>query len=264
MDSDIYHNPALYDLEHTGKTPDVDYFCRMVEQFRPQQILEFGCGNGRVTIPVANAASAWGGRVTGMDVSESMLANARSSDGADNVSWLSHDITKNALPTRFDFIFSCCSSLCHLFKTEDQIAAWRNAYAALNPGGRFVVGELMPDLPTIAESMTIPPRANIHFESDKEDPDAENPDRLLRFRIVRYFAQKQETHVRYLYDLFPNGKDCAERHYTDHRAHVFFPNELKLLFLMAGFELEAIHGSYLGEPLHHHSRHLIVTGRRPL
>lgn len=55
--------------------------------FVPDRVLDFGCGVGRLVLPFARIA----GRVTGMDVSAAMLAEAEANRrhvGVDNVQWL--------------------------------------------------------------------------------------------------------------------------------------------------------------------------------
>ncbi len=73
--------------------------------FAPRRCLDFGCGVGRVTIPLARRT----GEVVGVDVSESMLAEARrncEAQDARNVTLLPSDDGLSALTGRFDFIHS--------------------------------------------------------------------------------------------------------------------------------------------------------------
>ena len=73
--------------------------------FRPEQALDFGCGVGRLIIPIAAKA----GRVTGIDISQNMLSEAERNcelRGLENVEFLQTDeFLKNKGP-EFDFVHS--------------------------------------------------------------------------------------------------------------------------------------------------------------
>ena len=63
---------TFYDAYFTGVEGDVQFY--VSEALRYQgAVLELGCGSGRITLPLAQA----GCRVTGLDLSEQMLAIAR-------------------------------------------------------------------------------------------------------------------------------------------------------------------------------------------
>lgn len=252
----IYERPADYDLEHAGPQPDADFFCALARRWRPARIVEYGGGTGRVTRPVAEAAAEWGGRVWGVDASEAMVSAAATETG--NLEWCVGDARTWRPPEPVDLIFSACSSLSHLLTEADLLAAWRNAAASLRPGGRFVVAERAPDYATLAESLRVPPRDVIALDRDVDHPGR----RLLRCRSARYHAHRQRLSVRFFYDRFDEtGPD--DRFIDDYEAHVFFPTELRLLFLIAGFEIEAEWGGPGGEPFTHLSRTMIFCGRRP-
>ena len=49
----------------------------------------------------------------------------------------------------------------------------------------------------------------------------------------------------------------------DFESHVYFPRELRLLFLHTGFEIEDFFGDYSRRPLRPSSQIMIMTGRKP-
>ena len=256
--AEIYETPDLYDLEHTGTQPDVGFFIRLASRLRPKRTLEIACGNGRVTIPLGRAAKEWGGAVSGLERSQEMLDSGRSKEGADRIDWILGDARTWAAPEPFDLIISPCASLSHLLQLEDQLAAWRMAFANLRSGGRFVVAELMADLPALAESMQSPPRVRVELDTDRGDGEQ----RLIRYKTTQYQAHQQRAAIRFLYDRFDQSP-TAERLVSDYEAHVYFPNELRLLFLCAGFVPGETWGDYTGGPLQHTSRYLIMCGVKP-
>ncbi len=75
------------------------------QDFSPKRALDFGCGAGRIIIPLAEIAE----HVVGMDVSDSMLKEARKNCNeysAKNVSLLKSDDKLSSLNRSFDFIHS--------------------------------------------------------------------------------------------------------------------------------------------------------------
>jgi trans-aconitate methyltransferase len=87
----------------------IDYVLRTIRThidaaYQPQMALDFGCGVGRCTIPMASVCK----QVTGVDVSPAMIAEAKANAAAQsvhNVKWVvSGDLT--TLGASFDFIHS--------------------------------------------------------------------------------------------------------------------------------------------------------------
>lgn len=90
--------------EHVDRVFSVfrDYVSR---DFNPRRALDFGCGVGRVAIPLARRID----EVTGVDVSTSMLNEARQNadaSGVRNLTLLPSDDRLGNLPRDFDFVHS--------------------------------------------------------------------------------------------------------------------------------------------------------------
>ena len=100
-----------------------------------QRVLDFGCGTGHYSIELA----AKGLRVTGLDISEEMLAYAREKAGRLDldVKFLVGDATD--LPFE-DGTFDLAVSVTALEFFPDPTKALREAFRAIKPGGRMVVG----------------------------------------------------------------------------------------------------------------------------
>jgi 2-polyprenyl-3-methyl-5-hydroxy-6-metoxy-1,4-benzoquinol methylase len=74
-------------------------------QFKPKRALEFGCGVGRILVPLARLAD----EAVGLDVSPSMLAEAQRNcddEGIKNVTLVRSDDVVSGLSGTFDFIHS--------------------------------------------------------------------------------------------------------------------------------------------------------------
>lgn len=98
---------SLAEFFATGQA-HIDAVVRTVErqfqrELRPRRALDFGCGVGRLTLPLAGIS----GEVVGVDVSASMLEEARRNSeahGLRNVRFVPGDDALSGLTGRFDFL----------------------------------------------------------------------------------------------------------------------------------------------------------------
>lgn len=100
--------------------------------FSPTRALDFGCGVGRLTIPLARIAQS----ITGIDISDAMLAEARARSAQldlANVEFLRSDDQLSALNGRYDFILSSLVFQHIPPARGDQI--FRRLLSFLNVGG---------------------------------------------------------------------------------------------------------------------------------
>jgi ubiquinone/menaquinone biosynthesis C-methylase UbiE len=104
---------------------------------RARRVLDIGCGSGQSTRDAARLARD--GSALGVDLSESMLAEARrraSTEGLANVEFLRADAQVHAFDTAtFDLAISRFGSMFF----SDRTAAFANIASALRPGGRVAL-----------------------------------------------------------------------------------------------------------------------------
>lgn len=101
-----------------------------------RRALDIGCGCGNQTLALAQALGP-GAQVTGIDVSEPMLAVARTraAAGAAQMQFLHADAATHAFePQSFDLLFSRFGVMFF----ADPLQAFRNLHAACAPGARLV------------------------------------------------------------------------------------------------------------------------------
>jgi SAM-dependent methyltransferase len=262
----IYERPQDYDLEHEGDDEDIDFYLGLVRRLRPTRVLELASGSGRVTIPLAKLAPSLGYEIVGLEIADTMLAEAErkraalEADAKSRVRFVRGDIRTWAADLPFDLVITPCSSLSHLLSLDDQLAAWRRAHDNLDAGGRFVADLTMANLAVYAESMQTPPRTTLEIDIDTTDP--ATGVRMLRYKTTRYLPHEQRAEIRFLYDKFPEG-ESVDRYVSDFDAHVYYPRELELLFRITGFEVESRYGNYNMKPMRRSSRQMIYIGRRP-
>lgn len=264
MNDLIYRRPDDYDLEHEDDDRDVKFYCELVRRLAARRVLELGCGSGRLTIALAELAPQTDSRIVGIDLEGAMLDRAREKAGElgaaarQRLTLLEGDMRSWTADEPFDLVLIPCSSITHLLTLDDRLAAWRRAYGNLRPGGRFVIDITMPNIRAFAESLQTPPRALLEVDSDTTDP--ETGRRLVRYRATSFDAWQQRATIRFFYDRFEDNRH--ERYVSDFESHVYFPDELRLLFLHAGFEMEAVYGDYRFREPRSASREVVMVGRR--
>jgi SAM-dependent methyltransferase len=224
----------FYDLD-LGSLDDDLFMIRQFARRSGSPILELGCGTGRVLLPLARD----GHRVVGVDVSPAMLAIARNKAEAEGlagqVSLLQQDMRNLDLDRHFNLIFSAINSFSHLLSTRDQLAALARVREHLAPGGLLLLDLFNPDLARLLDL-----RGRMTLDKILHDPDGQ---RLLKFRAETVDLAHQVIHVTYVIDRI-DGQGRVERTVFPFDMRYLFRYELELLLLHAGFEVEAIYGSY--------------------
>lgn len=262
----IYERPEDYDLEHVGDTDDVEFFVSLLGRLKPQRVLELACGNGRVTVPLAEAGAGQGCDVVGLELVPEMLEAARQKseqaapETRERLTLIEGDMRTWRAEQPFDVIVTPCSSMCHLLTLEDQLSTWRCAYQNLIPGGRFIVDVTMPDQGAYADSFRTPARELVEIDLDTFDEATKT--RLIRYKTTRYLAHEQRARIRFLYDKYV-ADDQPQRSISDFESHVYYPREMHLLFLHTGFTVETVYGDYRGRPLQPASPQMIFCGVKP-
>ncbi|MEC4019152.1 class I SAM-dependent DNA methyltransferase [Streptomyces sp. H27-D2] len=104
--------------------------------------LELGIGTGRVALPLAER----GVKVSGIDASPGMIRKLREKEGGDKIGIYEGNFADVDVKEDYDVIFIALATLFVLTTQEDQVRCFANSAAHLNPGGRLVVQNIVPDL----------------------------------------------------------------------------------------------------------------------
>src|SRR5262245_50819136 len=266
--SDIYGRPDLYDMEYEGASnQDAHFFARLLARVRPRRVLELACGSGRVTF--TRAAALPNAEIVGVDSSIEMLGQASVARDATEsqlrkrVSFVKGDMRDwPGSGDAFDAVIVACCSVSHLITLDDRRRTWSTAFRLLRPGGVFILDVRVPDLATLAEAHRVRPRAFVDLDIDTARTTAGQDERLLRGTATTYEPHLQRADVRLIYDHFDQGA-LAERLVTDFASHIYFPAELELLFLSAGFEISHQYGDYRFVRVDRASPYVVTVARRP-
>lgn len=138
------HAPRYMDEPFvTGTVGEVDFLIEQLDLRSDQRILDMGCGTGRHALELGRRGYC----VTGVDLSEGMLAQARGvaeAEGITGVTFQQGDARQYRTDTLFDRAYCVCEGSLGLIGTgSDPLdydrAVLRRLYDALKPGGRMLI-----------------------------------------------------------------------------------------------------------------------------
>jgi SAM-dependent methyltransferase len=107
--------------------------------------LELGIGTGRIALPLSER----GVSVTGIDLSEAMVAKLREKPGAEAIEVTIGDFATTRVDGAFSLAYLVFNTINNLTSQEEQAACFANVAAHLEPGGCFVIEVGVPGLRTL-------------------------------------------------------------------------------------------------------------------
>ena len=229
-------NAAMSSPEVLGPTLDL-----LVALADGGPALELAIGTGRVAVPLHGR----GVPVSGVELSEPMVAQLRTKVGPDEVPVVVGDMARVRVPGDFTLVYLVFNTISNLLEQDEQVACFANAAAHLRPGGRFVVELGVPDLRRLA-----PGRDAAVFET--------GPDRIGLDTYDPVTQRMVSHHLRFSPD---HDETRAELFRSRHR--YAWPAELDLMGRLAGLELEHRWADWSRSPFTAESESHVSVYRRP-
>lgn len=238
----------LYDALHMDDCDEAFWLEQASGLPEGASILELGCGNGRLLLPLARA----GHEVWGLDASADMLnlLRERLNDEPDDVQARVHLVQDSFdtfnLRRHFGLIFFSCNTFQHLVGTDLQLATLARVRDHLLPEGRLIIDQEITDA---AAALEVNDQPQVFEFPERELPD----DGVELWRIM--LIPRVDFRMGRLTDLLRVSRVQldAEGHETEVEAYrskadmaLLFPRELKLLLRHAGFHLAQVYGDYDG------------------
>lgn len=201
-------------------------------------ILDVPCGTGRIGIELA----ALGHEVTGLDINEALLEEARKNADARGlpVRWMPGDMRQPPVEGGFDAVICYWGSF-GVFNEEDNLHHARAMHRALRPGGRFLL-----ELASL-EVLAVHPQPRDWVRSGK----------ITALEESSYDPFTGRVHTRWTF--YDQDKRLGE-YETDMRIYSTF--ELVELLRRAGFSEFAAYSDLEGSRYSLGSRQLILVATR--
>jgi SAM-dependent methyltransferase len=255
---------------------DLDFYRRLGRE-TGGPILELGCGTGRILLAQAEE----GHRVTGLDLSEAMLARARAkladraAEVRARVRLVQGDMTSFELGEKFRLVTIPFRPFQHLLEVPQQLACLAAAYRHLEPGGTLALDFFHTDPRRMLAPHLFALRGDLPDRAPGDDP-ASAPERyphpevelpggrrvLLSERTTGFHRATQTNDVELIYTV--TGRDGRkERFVFAFTVRYFFRYEVEHLLARAGFQLVTTWGNFDRSPLANDSPEMIFIARRP-
>ena len=231
--------PQYMDEPFTQATAaEVEFLQEVLDVPAGAAVLDIGCGTGRHAVQLARR----GFRVTGLDLSPGMLAEAAAAaaEAGVEVELIEADATAFDLGRVFDAAVCLCEGAFTLVGRDDplehDLSILRNAFRSLRPGAPFVL--------TAINGLRLIRDATEHqVELGRFDP----------VTLTQSYDMEWEA------DDGPHSMPVRERGYV--------PSELALVCRLAGFEVEALWGGTAGNwgrrPVELDEMEIMAVLRRP-
>jgi SAM-dependent methyltransferase len=220
---------ARYDEEVAGFEPEVleptlDF---LVDLAGDGAALELGVGTGRVAIPLAQR----GVPVHGIDLSEAMVARLREKAGPELVGVTIGDFSTTKVDKKFTLAYLVCNTIMNLTTQDAQVACFENVAEHLEPGGRFVIETVLPDLK--GEKLRIFDFGDTHVGIDEYE--------VERQGLISHHYTKRDGKFDYSWGPF----------------RYVWPSELDLMARIAGMRLRERWSGWKREPFTSTSEKLV-------
>ena len=244
----------FYDGDYRNYEDDLPLIADLAEE-NGGQLLELGCGTGRVLLPLAEM----GYTLIGIDLSAELLEVSRhklsQTPFANQVTLIQEDLRNFDLPNQqFDFVFCVSNTLMHLTTQTEQLAALRMAHHHLREDGALLIDLFNPDIARLLEVDGLSELAD-HWV------DEETGNQIFKWctRSLNLAEQIQETLFIYE-EILPDGQ--VKRTPCPFPLRFLWRSEGELLLQMAGFQVEDVWGDFDGSPYDNGSERLIFYARK--
>ena len=242
----------FYDLFYEQRDDDLAMF-RDLARGAGGPILELGCGTGRVLVPLALE----GHQVTGLDFSTAMLAIAQEKVTAAQVSQqvelVQGDIRDFDLASRFAMTIVPINTFMHCYNIDQQLACLGCIRRHLRPEGRLIIDVYHPDLESLLEA-----DGRLVSEGTVLDPSTGHIIQHVYSRVLDIANQTQD--ITFIMEE-TDSEGQVRRTFFPFRMRFVYRYEMELLLRLAGYNLEAVFGSYALEPFDGMSEKMIFVSR---
>ena len=104
--------------------------------------LELGIGTGRIALPL----SARNVKVSGIDASQSMVAQLKAKEGSEKIDVHMGSFSEVEIEGKFQLVYIVFNTFFALLSQDEQVRCFRNVASHLTPTGCFLIEAFVPDL----------------------------------------------------------------------------------------------------------------------
>jgi len=219
---------------------DIDFYVDAAKSVNGE-VLEIGCGTGRVLIPTGRA----GVRIMGLEASPSMLSICRKNLSKEPfevqsrvIDLIEGDMRQFKFNRKFNLITIPFHPYCHLLTIEDQVRCLTTINHHLNDGGKLIFDLYTPALKHLVEEKYL-----VEFWKEPEFtmPDGRRVVRRSRFLSRNLVTQVMDMEI--VFDIvWPDAREEQFAHMFTFR--YFWRSEAEDLLKRCGFTIEDVFADY--------------------
>lgn len=199
------------------------------------KILDLCCGMGRHSL----ALTEFGYRVTGIDLSKYLLAEAQRIDPEGTVRWMEGDMRDIGFAQEFDAVVNLFTSFGYFERDEENAKVFAGIYRALLPGGKYIIDYLNP---------TYIKRNLVPFSTRDEEGVTIEQSRSIEDGFVRKRIVMKEV-----------GK--SDRTYLE-QVKLYERPQFSRMLEDAGLDVDRVYGNYDGSLYDEDSPRMIFVGSK--
>lgn len=219
-----------------GAAEEVKRMIKWLDLAPHATIFDLCCGMGRHSLALHEA----GYKVTGMDLSEVLLAEAHRLDPQGQVEWLRGDMRSVPLNGSFDAVVNLFTSFGYFDEEQDNVKVLQEIERLLSDSGQFILDYLNPDF---VVRHLVP-----HSERTDEGM------RIVEDRRIEDGCVKKRIAIQ--------EPGQADRYY-DEQVKLFRLADFERMLAQTGLKIDRVYGDYDGSALQpDSSRRQILVGHK--
>ncbi|NMB81341.1 MAG: class I SAM-dependent methyltransferase [Ignavibacteria bacterium] len=211
---------------------DIPFWINITRRLSAKNILEIGVGDGRIAFPLIEN----GFFVTGIDISEKMLAAAEShrrnmkTTVRDRLELINANMTNFKISKKFDLVIITSLTFQHLLTIDDQLSCLRMIKEHLCNEGFLIIDVFNPNFTILSDAMSKYPKLVRYlytFGNEKE---------IIRDDASSFESCTQNMEVQSTVEYYTAGH-LVDKEFVINIGHIFFPREMELLLRLEKFAL---------------------------
>lgn len=223
-----------------GAYEEVRRMMEWLELPEGSEVLDLCCGMGRHSM----ALTGFGFKVTGVDLSEVLLGEARKLDKKGEVRWVHGDMRQVPLEGPFDAVVNLFTSFGYFDNDAEHERVLKEIWRLLRPGGRFIVDFLNPEY---VRAHLVP-----HSVRTEDGLRIEETRRIENGYVCKTIRLVEE-----------NAQTSDEARVYEERVKLIDLDTFLDLLCRAGLKVDAVYGGYDASPYESESaKRMIFVGRR--
>lgn len=230
------------DMGRNNNGDDISFYLSCAQR-NPGNILELGCGTGRMTIPLLKS----GFSVLGMDSSPAMIRQLVEKkdrlrpEEQQRLILLCEDMRYLGLRQKYKTVCCAFSLLTYMVSDEDLTVFFQNVRDHMEWDGQFVLDVFLPQ----AHLQSLPDD-RLYFDYRRPWKDTFCLERSKQ--IIKHPGWSQNT-IRRFYRFMDGDLPVAQNIVTEERIRLFYRPELCALLTDHGFQIRQCWGGFRQEPL---------------